>query len=163
MKKEFYLYKKALIVAIAALSAPLAQAETLEASGSIAGYCTFSDTTSGTLTVSGTGISTASMPSTKVSQNDASGYELSVGTVSVTLPGNYTGTTSAKAVDFNVDSEGANPSIYNGTSDAGIAQSLPVVGTDTLQADFTATLSSAATAGAYSAAVEVSCVASGVI
>lgn len=152
--------KTPLAIALAALAfSGGAAAETLSATTSLAGSCTFSDTVTGSLVVSGTSVTTdaAAKASTKVTNNDPNGFDVVIGTATSTFPGALTMAT--KNVNVTLTS-GPTPA-FPDTSNEGQAALLGAAGEYDFDFDFSSTLSASAIAGAYTMASDVTCVATG--
>lgn len=155
--------KKLISLALLALT-PAVFAETLIHDGELASACGFSDTFPGSLTVSGTSVTTASNAGTSVSNNDPGVYELTVGTPVLNTPSTFqaaNGTTTASSVNIIMDANGANGGIFAANDDTNGSGALAADGFDDLLASVSYTLSRAATAGSYQSTVEVNCVAGG--
>jgi len=151
-------------IAIAIATATLAfsggaAAESVSATTTVASTCAFSNTSQGTLVVSGTSVTTdaGNKPTTTVTQNDPAGFDLTVGTATPTFPGSLTMAT--KNIDV-VKTSGSNP-VFGSTANEGDVETLQNVGSDVFDFDFTATLSDSAIAGTYTIASEMTCVAAG--
>ena len=142
------------IVALAALST-VASAEQLSATSVVVTSCSFSNTVAGTLAVSGTSVTTNSKPTTDVLNNDPAVYDITVGNQALTAPVGVS--TLAVNIESPAVPAGA-ATIFDSAAEAdGATDNLVSAGTYQLSADFTSTLAAVATAGNYTAVVDVTC------
>ena len=151
---------KKVIISMLCAAPLLAGAENLVLQGTAAQACTFSGTTQGTLSVSGTSITTTTPATTIIDNNDDNFYKVTVGVVSgltsapsgMSLSGNM-------ALSPSISSGTNSGAVFTGTDATGKEAPLAVASSDTLSLSLSGTLNGTAKAGTYSATSSVSCIA----